>query len=99
MVPKFLRKSQKPTSTAVSQRSKDWNPATFFIVIFLFIGSNAIQMITLKNDFRNFSRKADAQIGVLKDILERVQKGEKVDVERLLGSGDEEKEVEWEDRK
>lgn len=56
-------------------------------------------MITLKNDFRNFSRKADAHIGVLKDIIERIQKGEDVDVERLLGSGDEEKEVEWDEGK
>ena len=65
--------------------------------MFLLIGSNAIQMIALRNDFASFNRKADAKIGLLKDVLERVQKGEDVDVEGLLGTGNEEKEKEWEE--
>lgn len=56
-------------------------------------------MIALKNDYKNFSRKADTKIGLLKDAIERVHRGEDVDVERLLGSGDEEQEAEWEDGK
>lgn len=65
-------------------------------MIFLLIGSNAIQMISLKNDFANFNRRTDSKIALLKEIIERVQKGEEVDVEGLLGSGDPEKEREWE---
>ncbi|KAG7009886.1 hypothetical protein G7Y79_00001g001580 [Physcia stellaris] len=54
-------------------------------------------MISLRNDFLNFSRKADAKIGLLREVIERVQRGEEVDVEGLLGTGDEEKEREWEE--
>ena len=78
-------------------KSKELNPYTFFIVIFLLIGSNAIQMIALRNDFRAFSRKADARIGLLKEVIERVQRGEDVDVEGLLGTGNAEQEREWEE--
>lgn len=54
-------------------------------------------MIALKHEFTNFNRKANAQIGLLKDVLGRLQRGEDVDVEGLLGTGDKEKEREWED--
>lgn len=97
MVPKFLRQSEVNLSPARVQRSKEWNPATFFIAIFLFIGSNAIQMIALRTDFKNFSRKAEVKIGLLQDAIDRLHRGEVVDVERLLGSGDEQQEREWED--
>jgi hypothetical protein len=78
-------------------RSKEWNPATFFIIIFLLIGSMSIQMIALRNEFAAFSRRADAKIGLLKEIIERIQNGEEVDVEGLLGTGDKEREKEWEE--
>jgi len=80
-----------------AQKSKEWNPATFFIVIALLIGSNAIQMIALKNQRRNFSRKAEAKIALLREVIERVQKGEDVDVEGILGTGKPEQEQEWEE--
>ena len=54
-------------------------------------------MIALRNDFLNFSRKTEAKISLLKDVLDRVQKGEMVDVEGLLGTGNEEQEKEWEE--
>ena len=54
-------------------------------------------MISLRNDFRSFSRKSEAKISLLKEVIERVQRGEDVDVEGLLGTGDEEKEREWEE--
>lgn len=59
----------------------------------------SIQMIALRNEFAAFSRRADAKIGLLKEIIERVQKGETVDVEGLLGTGDYQKEKEWEERR
>ncbi|KAL8733852.1 MAG: hypothetical protein Q9166_001840 [cf. Caloplaca sp. 2 TL-2023] len=80
-----------------TQRSKEWNPATFFIVMFLLIGSNAMQLLALRNEFTAFSRRADAKIGLLKEVIERIQKGEDVDVKGLLGTGNPEKEKEWED--
>jgi len=54
-------------------------------------------MIALRNDFAAFSRRADAKIGLLREIIERIQKGEQVDVEGLLGTGNREREEEWEE--
>lgn len=95
LIPKPLRrhgrlKTRKP-------KSKEWNPATFFIIILLLIGSMAIQMIALKNEFSAFMRRADAKIDLLREVIQRVQNGEDVDVEGLLGTGDAEKEQEWEE--
>ncbi|MCJ1463792.1 hypothetical protein MMC07_002401 [Pseudocyphellaria aurata] len=64
--------------------------------MFILIGSNAVRMVSLNNDLRSFSRKADVRIELLQDVIERVGKGEKVDVKKMLGSGDEDKEQEWE---
>ncbi|CEJ62126.1 hypothetical protein PMG11_10636 [Penicillium brasilianum] len=93
MVPRFIRsrKSRKPGE------KKEWNPATFYIVMFTLIGSQAIRLLTLKNGYAAYRRSADAKIELLKEVIERVQKGENVDVEKLLGTGDEGKEQEWED--
>lgn len=99
MIPKFLRKSESPPSPEQLRRSKEWNPATYFIVMFLFIGSNSINMIAVKKDLRDFSRKTDVRIELLKDIIERVRRKEDVDIEDLLGSGNEDKEQEWENGK
>ena len=57
----------------------------------------AIQMIALKNTHVAFERRAAAKIGLLKEIIERIQKGENVDVEGLLGTGDPKREKEWEE--
>jgi hypothetical protein len=97
MIPKPLRRSSDSKSKAAKPKSKEWNPATFFIVIFLLIGSMSIQMIALRNDFATFMRRADSRIELLKEVIERVQKGEDVDVEGLLGTGDPAKELEWEE--
>lgn len=97
MVPKAFRQPKQQSNKSKRERKKEWNPATFFIIISLLIGSNGIQMISLRNDFMSFSTKADAKIALLKEVIERVQKGEDVDVEGLLGTGDKEKEKEWEE--
>jgi Family of unknown function (DUF5321) len=98
LIPKFLRrKTPKDPTKPAKPKSKEWNPATFYIVIFLLIGSQAIQMIELKREFANFSRRADARIGLLKEAIERVQRGEDVDVKALLGTGDQAAEKEWEE--
>lgn len=98
LVPKPLRRDEATNPAKKKDaKSKEWNPATFFINIFLLIGSMSIQMIALRNDFAAFNRRADAKIGLLKEIIERVQNGENVDVEGLLGAGDKDKEKEWEE--
>lgn len=95
LVPRFLRKENRQELKA--KRSKDWNPATFFIVIFLFIGSMSIQMITLRNSFERYMRQADVRIGLLREVVEQIQRGEAVDVEKALGTGEPKKEADWEE--
>ncbi|GAM37928.1 hypothetical protein TCE0_033f08265 [Talaromyces pinophilus] len=95
IIPKFLRGGS--SNTSLKTRSKEWNPATFYVVIWTLIGSQAIQMLVLRKDFENYTRKADAKIRLLREVIQKVNNGETVDVERLLGTGDEVKEREWEE--
>lgn len=94
LVPKPLRRN---AANGEKPKSKEWNPATFFIAIFLLIGSMSIQMIALKKDFATFTRQSDVRIGLLREVVEKLQKGEEVDVEKVLGAGDPEKEIEWQE--
>ena len=95
MIPKPLRSSGEPKEK--KPRSNEWNPATFFIVIFLLIGSMSINLLSVKQDHTAFVRQSEARIGILREVVERLQRGEEVDVERVLGTGDPEKELEWEE--
>lgn len=101
LVPKPLRKSEREVARNTKKKavSKDWNPATFYIWMFLLIGSMSIQMIALKNQHTTFSRRADAKIELLREVIERIQNGEDVDVEGLLGTGNAQQEKEWEESK
>lgn len=54
-------------------------------------------MLLLKNDWKAYTRSTDAKIGLLREVIERVKRGEQVDVEKLLGTGDMGKEREWEE--
>lgn len=98
LVPKFMRRSPESPSTKPKTpwMQKEWNPATFYIIIFLLIGSMSINMIALKKNFETYIRQSDVRIGLLREVVEKLQKGEKVDVEKVLGTGIPEKESEWE---
>lgn len=94
MIPKPLKRASTPlTSTATPPRG--WNPATPYIILGLLVGSQAIQVLWLKQDQAHAKRRAEAQIGLLREVIERVQRGEEVDVGRELGSGDEKREWGW----
>ncbi|CRK26161.1 hypothetical protein HYQ45_014385 [Verticillium longisporum] len=102
LVPKPFRREEKlqddPMIKRVKpKRSKEWNPATFYLVIFLLIGSMSINMIALRQRFDTFMRQSDVRIGLLREVVERIQRGEKVDVERALGTGDAAREQGWDD--
>lgn len=103
VIPKAFRRENRAAAAASKPKTpwlaKEWNPATFYIVIFLLIGSMAIQMISLRNNFTAFTRRADVRIGLLREVIERIQNGEEVDVEKVLGSGDTENEAAWEQSK
>lgn len=53
-------------------------------------------MLALKHDFAAYTRSTDSKISLLREVIEKVQRGEDVDVRKLLGTGDETKEREWE---
>lgn len=107
MIPKPFRRTQDPAKRRKKSRlaafkiwmAKDWNPATFFIIIFLLIGSMSINSITLKKGFETYMRQSEVRIGLLREVVEKLQRGEKVDVERVLGTGVPENETEWQDGK
>lgn len=97
LIPKYLRGDSQKIPKVRSTKSKEWNPATFYIVVFLLIGSNAIQMIALKHEFLTFSRKAEARLNLLREVIRRLQAGEEVDIAGALGTGDDMQEKEWAD--
>ena len=87
LIPKPLRRGAPADPNAPKRvKSKDWNPATFFIIIFLLIGSMSIQMISLRKNFAAFMRQSDVRIGLLKEVAEKLQRGENFDVEKALGT-------------
>lgn len=99
-MPKALRSDPSHKSAVFEEsqkKSKDWNPATFFIIIFLLIGSQAIQTVSLQNSFDQFSNETETKLALLREVVGLVQKGEEVDVEDMLGTGNPVKEREWED--
>ncbi|KAL3445268.1 hypothetical protein BJX65DRAFT_310193 [Aspergillus insuetus] len=102
LIPKFLRNrspasAAPPVTSSSAPKSKEWNPASFYIIIFILIGSQAIRMIALKNEYKAYTRSTDAKIRLLREVIEKVKAGEVVDVEKLLGKGDEGVEREWEE--
>lgn len=51
----------------------------------------------VQQDFNTYTRKADLKLNRLREVVEKLQKGEPADVEKVLGTGDEIQEREWED--
>lgn len=105
LIPKPLRRNSSPSTPHSNkpqqqqQQRKDWNPFVVYMVMFMLIGSNAINLIGLRNELVNFSQKTDRQISLLKEVIRKIQNGEKVDIEEALGTGDPEKEKDWEEGK
>ncbi|KAL5390879.1 hypothetical protein DPSP01_001379 [Paraphaeosphaeria sporulosa] len=94
MIPRPLRSGESLSSTS-DVPSRQWNPATPYIVLALLVGSQAIQILWLKQERALMTRRAEAKMGILREVVERVQRGEEVDVEGILGTGVEGREREW----
>ena len=97
MVPKPLRSKERQERAQSCSAREEWNPATYFILIFLLIGSNAIHFVNLKRTYAISSRQADNKIALLREVIRKVQAGEEVNVEAALGTGDPLAEQEWHD--
>ncbi|KHO00698.1 uncharacterized protein MAM_01476 [Metarhizium album ARSEF 1941] len=96
LIPKPLRRENG--KGLKGGKSKEWNPATFFIVMFLFIGSMSIQMIALRNQSERYSRRASVRIAQLREALTKLQNGEAVDVEKLLrNAAESQQDTDWEE--
>ena len=54
-------------------------------------------MIMLKNEYNGYLRSTDAKIRLLREVIEKVKRGEDVDVRKLLGTGDVGVEREWDE--
>lgn len=54
-------------------------------------------MITLRHSFDRYMRQSEARITTLREVVEKIQRGEPVDVEKTLGTGDAKKEADWEE--
>jgi hypothetical protein len=92
LVPKSLRTSYGSKKTS---KFTD-NPANYFIWIYIFIGSQAIRILRIKHEAAEHRRMADIKLELLREVLDKLERGEDVDVERVLGTGDETAEREWE---
>ncbi|KAK3674816.1 hypothetical protein LTR78_005160 [Recurvomyces mirabilis] len=109
LIPKAFRRSeqsalqgeegQEVPAVAPPKARRKWNPYTTFIILAVLIGSNAIQMISLRNEMTAFSRHTDVKLALLREVVQKVRRGEMDDVEvkRALGTGDPAAEKEWED--
>lgn len=53
--------------------------------------------MALRNEMLNFSRKTEARLSLLREVVQRIKNGEDVDVKGLLGTGDPKSEAEWEE--
>ncbi|OAA53414.1 hypothetical protein ISF_08767 [Cordyceps fumosorosea ARSEF 2679] len=95
LIPKPLRRENRPARR--KGQARPWNPATYFIVMFLFVGSMSIQMIALRNQTGRHMRQASVRLQRLREVVERVQAGEDVDVEKVLGTGEPQREADWEE--
>ncbi|KAF1814891.1 hypothetical protein P152DRAFT_383346, partial [Eremomyces bilateralis CBS 781.70] len=91
LIPKPFRRGEQPPS-AKGRTADGW---LFFIIMPLLIGSQAIQLITLKKEMAAYSRQTKGKIALLKEVIGRIQKGEQFDVGKALGGGDPIPEEEW----
>lgn len=92
IIPQGLRNG---ASRLINEKGKKINPATYFIWIYIFIGSQAIRILQLKIEARDYMRRAELQIDKLREAVRRLQNGEQVDVEKILGTGLPDEEEAW----
>lgn len=93
--PRHLREQAR--SLFRPPQKKASNPAIYFIWIYILIGSQAIRILGTQHEFNTFMRRADLKVAKLREVVGKLQRGEAVDVENELGTGNETQELEWEE--
>jgi hypothetical protein len=110
VIPKAWRRPTSPEEAAeraARQAARKENQNTFwtspytpFLLLALLVGSNAIQIISERREMVNFSRKTEAKLETLREVVEKVRKGEltdPVEIKKALGTGVPREEEEWEE--
>ncbi|EME87957.1 uncharacterized protein MYCFIDRAFT_213086 [Pseudocercospora fijiensis CIRAD86] len=100
LVPRFLRRSTSEEEATERARRRDVGAeerraGIILLVLGIVVGSNAINIISLRREMLNFSRQTDAKLDLLRGVVSRVRNGEEFDVKKALGTGDPEQEKEW----
>ncbi|KXT02913.1 hypothetical protein AC578_1825 [Pseudocercospora eumusae] len=100
LVPQFLRRptSEQEAAKRAGTRAagaEERKTGIIFFVLGIVVGSNAINIISLRREMLNFSRHTDAKLDLLRGVVSRVRNGEEFDVKKALGTGDPEQEKEW----
>ncbi|KAG6149194.1 hypothetical protein E4U28_002082 [Claviceps purpurea] len=94
LIPKPFRKENRKHGKG--KKSKEWNPATFFINMFILIGSMPIQMIALRKQSKEYDRQSSLKIARLHETLRRLRNGEQADGDEILSGADEaQKDLDW----
>ncbi|KAG5994436.1 hypothetical protein E4U52_001160 [Claviceps spartinae] len=94
LIPKPFRKENRKHGKG--KKSKEWNPATFFINMFILIGSMPIQMIALRKQSKEYDRQSSLKIARLHETLRRLRNGEEPDGDEILSGADEaQKDLDW----
>lgn len=101
LIPRPFRRPADATEAAKRAVTRDAGAeerrtGLIFLVLGIVVGSNAINIISLRREMLNFTRQTDAKLELLREVVQRVKNGEDVDVKRALGTGDPEQEKEWE---
>ncbi|KAF3937246.1 hypothetical protein ABW19_dt0210043 [Dactylella cylindrospora] len=59
-----------------SLKSRKWNPAWGFVLLALFVGSQSLNIIALRQEMVVFMRRTNARIRALREVVEKIQSGE-----------------------
>lgn len=98
MIPKAFRRH--PNAPVEPAKISKWrwfisHPATPVLALSLLVGSQAINTLALKHEMLAYTRATEGKLALLRGVIERVQKGEDVDVDEVLGTGKVTDEGEW----
>ncbi|KAK6361170.1 hypothetical protein TWF730_004914 [Orbilia blumenaviensis] len=72
-LPQGLFKSTVKSTTETVKRK--WNPAWGYVILALFVGSQSLNIMALRQESQVFIRRSDARIDTLREIIENIQNG------------------------
>ncbi|EPS43911.1 hypothetical protein H072_2098 [Dactylellina haptotyla CBS 200.50] len=96
-LPKGLFAAKKSAPTV----RRKWNPAWGYVLLALFVGSQSLNIMALRQERTVFMRRSDSRIKTLQEIIQKIQDGEWApdgeEVRKALRLGKERDDRQWED--